>query len=294
MQDDAIDEVQRKIDALNGKEVTVKVNMEEDSGDAISDMMSGVRSDVAAERGAADQATMANLMKVTVQNGIDNMDIDWSRFHEMMMEGMDIPDEQWQEVVDSINEKLESMKLEPIKIDFSTGTVSKQAKEMKKGWMDAASAIQQVGQAMQGIEDPAAKVVGIIGEAIASIVLGYGQATAQAAQMGGPWGWIAFVASGLATTLATITAVKNATKGFAEGGMVPGNSYSGDNVPAMVNSGEIILNRAQQNSIASQLQSGGFGGMSMTAEIDGESLLLIMGNAQRRRGRSESVLVNFE
>lgn len=42
---------------------------------------------------------------------------------------------------------------------------------------------------------------------------------------------------------------------FANGGIVPGGSYSGDHVPAMVNSGELILNRAQQDNLA-----GGMGG----------------------------------
>jgi TP901 family phage tail tape measure protein len=36
---------------------------------------------------------------------------------------------------------------------------------------------------------------------------------------------------------------------FAEGGIVPGNSFSGDNVPAMVNSGEMILNQGQQQTL---------------------------------------------
>jgi len=42
---------------------------------------------------------------------------------------------------------------------------------------------------------------------------------------------------------------------FATGGIVPGNSYVGDKVPAMVNSGELILNRSQQDRIAGQLTS---------------------------------------
>lgn len=36
---------------------------------------------------------------------------------------------------------------------------------------------------------------------------------------------------------------------FATGGIVPGSSYNGDRVPVLVNSGEVILNKQQQNSI---------------------------------------------
>jgi hypothetical protein len=32
-----------------------------------------------------------------------------------------------------------------------------------------------------------------------------------------------------------------------------GNSFQGDNVPALVNSGELILNQAQQDSLANQI-----------------------------------------
>ena len=40
---------------------------------------------------------------------------------------------------------------------------------------------------------------------------------------------------------------------FANSGIVPGNSYSGDKVHALVDSGELILNRAHQDNIAKQL-----------------------------------------
>lgn len=43
---------------------------------------------------------------------------------------------------------------------------------------------------------------------------------------------------------------------FANGGIVPGNSRSGDRVLAGVNSGELILNEAQQHNIASKLLRG--------------------------------------
>lgn len=46
---------------------------------------------------------------------------------------------------------------------------------------------------------------------------------------------------------------------FANGGIVPGNSRSGDRVLAGVNSGELILNEAQQHNIASKLLRGNEG-----------------------------------
>ena len=58
-----------------------------------------------------------------------------------------------------------------------------------------------------------------------------------------------------AAQIATIAAQK-----FATGGIVGGNSTSGDRVPAMVNSGEMILNRQQQNNLFNQINSGGGGG----------------------------------
>jgi hypothetical protein len=83
----------------------------------------------------------------------------------------------------------------------------------------------------------------------------------------------------MATTISTI----HSLTGYAQGGIVKGNSYSGDNVPAMVdgsqmvglNAGELILNRAQQNSIAGQLQSNSpFGNSRLVARLKGSDFLI--------------------
>jgi hypothetical protein len=97
--------------------------------------------------------------------------------------------------------------------------------------------------------------------------------------------------------IGTISAIKSATKGnYANGGKVPGNSFSGDNMRGVLpngdmvglDSGELILNRAQQNTIASQLQGGAAQNMRLGALISGESLRMVLANNASRRGGSRS------
>jgi hypothetical protein len=49
-----------------------------------------------------------------------------------------------------------------------------------------------------------------------------------------------------------VRAIQSAPR-FERGGIVAGSSFTGDNVLARVNSGELILNRAQQKNLAPQL-----------------------------------------
>ena len=59
-----------------------------------------------------------------------------------------------------------------------------------------------------------------------------------------------------AAVASVIAAIMSAPK-FATGGIVPGVSYAGDKVPVMANSGEMILNRAQQGRLFQILNGGG-------------------------------------
>jgi hypothetical protein len=80
---------------------------------------------------------------------------------------------------------------------------------------------------------------------------------------------------------------------------VKGNSYSGDNVPAMVggaggelvglDAGEVVLTRAMQGSLARQLQGNGGGGMQIVGELSGEKIVLVANRYFRRTGQGEIV-----
>ena len=192
----------------------------------------------------------------------------------------------------SIEEIRNELAENPIKIPIETTT--KDVKAIAKAASITADVVGSIGDAFNAIEDPAAKVAGTVMQAIANVALGYAMATKQASLLG-PWAWIAFAASGLATMITTISAIHSST-GYAEGGMIKGNSYSGDNIGGMVdgsqfvglNAGELVLNQAQQGNLASRLSDQGRG-MNIVGEIQGEKIVLVANRFFKRTGQGEIV-----
>lgn len=96
------------------------------------------------------------------------------------------------------------------------------------------------------------------------------------AQNGWPLGAVmaGLAAAAGAVQIATIVASKPTPPSFATGGIVPGNSYSGDRVRANVNSGEMILNAAQQRSLWDMANGrGGGGGTSVVINNSAANLV---------------------
>jgi hypothetical protein len=89
---------------------------------------------------------------------------------------------------------------------------------------------------------------------------------------------------------------------FKNGGIVPhaqnglnvvgGNHYSGDVTPILANAGEVVLNRSQVSTLASQLQGGGMQNMKLEATVSGEQLRFVLNNNGRRTGKGEYVTSN--
>ena len=154
-------------------------------------------------------------------------------------------------------------------------------------WGEALNSIGGLSSALASIEDPAVKVLGIIAEAIATVALTFAKSLKGTIS---PWDWIAGAAAGTATMISTIAAIKSATAGsFAEGGIVPGNSFSGDRLTANVNSGELILSASQQNVLASRLQNNSPQNLRLTATIKGTDIQLALNNTARMQRRGTYV-----
>ena len=156
-------------------------------------------------------------------------------------------------------------------------SVSRLTNEGAASWLDySLNVMQAVGQALPALNALFNKNVAAAGS---SAVLG--------AASSGPLGWLTAGAA-VASIVAAIAAIPK----FANGGIVPGSLYSGDRVPAMVNSGEMILNRSQQGRLFDILNSkGGVNGkdVRVTGEVvvSGEQMRILLANTDRklRRGR---------
>jgi hypothetical protein len=187
------------------------------------------------------------------------------------------------------------------KIDEVTGAIdafkgkgiSNDAKVVTASFKDAASAVGNLGSALSGLDDPGAKIAGTVAQAIANIALAFSSADLKDGETGNVWYWIAATAAGLATMVSTISSIHAATN-YAQGGIVKGNSYSGDNIGGLVdgsqfvglNAGEVVLNAAQQSTLANNLQQAG-GSLSVHGVLRGEDIVMVADRYGMRTGRGE-------
>ena len=152
----------------------------------------------------------------------------------------------------------------------------------------AGQAVNAFSSALSSMEDPGAKAAGMVMQALGSIALGFAQAAAAKDTVASGWAWLAWVAAGLGAMATAISTVHSLT-GFAEGGIVGGNSFSGDNLyggpDAMVNSGELVLNKAQQGNLASQLSGNGMQNIKVAGKIKGTDIILSIDRSLKLEGK---------
>ena len=290
---EAFSKVQELVSDIEGKEVSIDVKPQAKALPTLDDYRIQAMLEIDAQNTKVDTSTLQTLLADAMKNGIDVSSLGLESIAEQIGKGIDVPTDKWEEIYDGYKELCEQIGAEPIEINFETGKAKGKdtAKAMKSEWTDAASAVQSLGSALQGLEDPAAKVMGIVAQAIATVALTFSKSLAGTVT---PWDWIAAAVAGTATMISTITAIKSATKGgFAEGGIVPGNSYSGDLLRTSdygINSGELILSMSQQDALANRLtENESDGGVTALPFVTGEKIVLGVNNWGRRTGRGELV-----
>ena len=332
--------------------------------------------EAAAQMKQLDNSILGGLTSKAKKAGWNASDLGVDGFKTKINAGIDITEDEWKAVQDRLNERLKSLGLDPIQINFETGNIEEVFDEIQtqmesltdrmsagvcaistlgnafndlkgigedlasafSGEMDAWDALMTVFNSGIGIMET---VIGVM-EAIntlqelssalskkkvveqaaetTAVVSGKGAEmaaeTAETAASGaataantaeaaagagkamagipivGPVLAIAAIAAVLAAVLAATSKAKSAGK-FASGGVVGGNSYSGDRLMAYVNSGETILTPSQADKAMSGIQGNAMQNLQLSTEISGTNLRIVMNNDNRSKGGSRGYYANI-
>lgn len=101
------------------------------------------------------------------------------------------------------------------------------------------------------------------------------------------WSWIAGTIAGTGTLVATIASIKNASRGYSEGGEIKGAHSTGDMIPIMANAGEIVLSTGMQRNVAAALTSRQGGTVDLA--LRGDQIVGCINNYGRGHGLGKIV-----
>lgn len=227
------------------------------------------------------QTEFANAGTIAGQNFANNM----IKAIEKQIKSLESPFK----AMDSLRLKAES---NMSKLPKSFEQVTKKSEDYNKSLVAISAATSTLGSIMtvsgdQGVmafSNLLQSIVPLIGAVMALTVAEGEEKAAHSAK-----NWIELVAAVGAVTAAivsTFAANKNAGK-FANGGIVGGNSYSGDNLIAHVNSGEMILNAGQQRNLFNLLNTGAVSKNSGQVEfkIKGQELYGVLRNFNNKNNK---------
>ena len=277
----------------------------------------------------ADANMLKNLLEQSLSVGLgtalfDTTDELGQTFWDRVLSPNGVADADWEAIAVAINAKLEELGLNPITIDVNTGRVSGSGKstadngdvwehteEIVSGMSQVSSGLDRMGiELPQAVQDGVNTMQGMIQtiNGIQAIAHGLGTtapALIQAASTG-VQSAIALLIQALNLNTASNSAA--ATSNVAEtaidilmahGGVIPhaalgfaipGTHYSGDTTPILANAGELILNKAQQGNLASQLQENGSpSGSPILPYVTGQTVFLGINNHLKAAGYGELV-----
>ena len=251
-----------------------------------------------------DTATLGQLIQTAIDESVQGAD--FSKAADAIMTAIlsgDVPDDKIQDMLELINEKIREHGGMELEIN-AKGNVQRKA--------DPREGNPFLQKTDDGYEAKLNDVLGGVASGMNQVVGGLEQLGVDVPEgiknvLGGMQA-ISAILTGIATTILAIEAITaaDAIIPFAQGGIVgraaagmliPGNSLSGDRLRMPVdtggyvgvNSGELILNKAQSNVIASALDGQGQQTNALQPYVDGEKIFLGMNNTSKRMGRGEIV-----
>ena len=247
----------------------------------------------------ADMTTIKTIIEQRLKDGMEAADTDgiMEQLWERVFDGENIPDEVWQSLIDKINENLKKLGLDTIKIDFNTGETSKKGREKKNPFIqtdEKGNEKASLAGVMGGVATGMSEMVSGMENLGIEIPKGF-KDTISAVQ------GVVSILNSIVVIVQAIEAISaiDSIIPFAKGGVVhaangyvDGTTYSGDQIPAMLNAGEVVLNRSQAGVLAASLQAigqSGEGGGGGKPYVSGEMIWLGLTNYLNRSGRGEIV-----
>lgn len=255
-----------------------------------------------------DATLMSDVLQESLTAGLDGADLSElaEELKKKLLEG-DISDEAWQAFQEKINQKLQDSGIEGgISIDTKNNKVGQKEKgndetffqefqktgtQLVSGLNSVSSGLQQMGikipdsitRALSFMQGLMTTIQGV--STIVSLFRTTTMAT-QTVTVSANTAALVTLDAEIAGLIAVITANTASNMiPFAGGGIihaangyrVPGNNFSGDTVPILANSGELILNRAQQSALASDLNASP-SKFHLESRIEGDDIVMVLKN----------------
>ena len=205
------------------------------------------------------------------------------------------------------NVQFDPTELDPANYIMDTGSTADQINEMTTNIVDATAELRSSmnalyesvgtglanmvtgGGGLKSFFDGIISVITDFGISFGKQMIALGTASvALKAMFKNPWASIAAGIGLIAISKAVQNIVAKGAPKFAFGGIVPGYSFSGDRVPVLANSREMILSGAQQANLFKMINSGDSsnGGGVLSARVSGNDLLFILEKAKVKQSYS--------
>lgn len=302
--------IQATINELEAKKIKLQVETSGNSIEAINIQLSALNKQLITETDMQARATIQATINELEQRKINlKFVVDQEAFKikngEMKGGALSVPIAPTYDKVPTHGKGGKNFKLP--KFD---APIKKEDVDLNEDYVESLSAIGGVMSSLSGITDNSAasylqwgaNVMSSVGQAIQSITKLIAAKEAEAVINGVASatetpvvGWL-LAGAAVASVLAAMASVPK----FATGGIVPGVSFTGDKVPALLNSGEMILNGSQQSNLFKMLNSGLYGSLSQKiapliedqslrlysdVEIRGDRIFLALQNHIKKTGK---------